>query len=93
MIIPLEGTGWDLEASALIKGGKNKEAAQKFLDFCTSEEVARVAGENAYIPARKDFQTGDTQKARAAFLPSNPLESALMRGRVLEKWRGLFDAR
>ena len=93
LIIPREGTGWDLEASALIKDGKNREAAQKLLDFCTSEEVARVALEKAYIPAREDAQTDETRKARAAFLPSNPLESAAMRKQVLEEWRGLFESR
>lgn len=93
LIIPKEGTGWDLEASALVKGGKNREAAQKLLDFCTSVEVAKVALEKAYIPAREDCQTAETKKAREAFLPSNPLESAAMRKQVLDKWRGLFESR
>ncbi len=93
LVIPAEGTGWDLEASALVKGGHNREAAQKLLDFCTSMEVARVAAEKAYIPARADAMDEEAKKARAAFLPSDPLASAAMRKQVLEKWRGLFESR
>lgn len=93
LIVPEEGTGWDLEVSALVKGGKNKEAAQKLLDFCTSEEVARVAVEKAYIPARKDALNAEAEKARAAFLPSDPLKSAAMRRAVLDEWRKRFESR
>ena len=93
VIVPTEGTGWDLEASALIKGGKNKAAAQRLLDFCTSAEVAQVAREKAYVPVRKDAQTDETQKARDAFLPSDPLQSAAMRKQALDKWRSLFESR
>ena len=93
LIIPTEGTGWDLEASALIKNGKNKEAAQKLLDFCTSMEVARVAQEKAYIPVRSDALTDETRTAQAAFLPGDPLKSAAMRREVLEKWRARFESR
>lgn len=93
LIVPKEGTGWDLEVSALVKGSKNKEAAQKLLDFCTSPEVARVAVEKAYIPAREDALTEGAKKARAAFLPSDPLKSAAARKQTLETWRSLFEAR
>lgn len=93
LIIPEEGTGWDLEASALVKGGKNKEAAQKLLDFCTSKEVARIAVEKAYIPARADAMTEETRKARNAFLPSEPLKAAAMRREIIDSWRGRFESR
>lgn len=93
LIIPSEGTGWDLEASALVRGGKNREAAQKLLDFCTSKEVAQVAVEKAYIPARADAMTEETQKARNAFLPSEPLKAAAMRQAVLDEWRSRFESR
>lgn len=93
LIVPTEGTGWDLEVSALVKGGKNVEAAQKLLDFCTSLEVARVAVEKGYVPAREDALTKETRHARDAFLPADPLRAAAMRRQVLEQWRGLFESR
>ena len=93
LVVPTEGTGWDLEASALVKNGKNREAAQKLLDFCTSEDVARVAVEKGYVPAREDMLNEETRKQRDAFLPADPLKSAAMRTKVLDTWRGLFEAR
>ncbi len=93
LVIPREGTGWDLEASALVKGGKNKEAAQKLLDFCTSGEVARVAVEKAYIPARADAMTEEAKEARDAFLPSEPLKAAASRRAVIDEWRSRFESR
>lgn len=93
LVIPKEGTGWDLEASALVKGGKNKEAAQKLLDFCTSEEVAAVAVEKAYIPVRADAMTEETKEARDAFLPSEPLKAAASRRAVIDEWRSRFESR
>lgn len=93
LIVPQEGTGWDLEVSALVKGGKNKEAAQKLLDFCTSKEVADVAVKKAYIPARADAVTPETQKARDAFLPSDPHKAALARREIIAEWRRRFESR
>ena len=92
LIIPREGTGWDLEVSALVKGGKNVDAAKKLLDFCTSEEVARVAVEKAYIPAREDALDDAARKARAAFLPSDPLRAATGRDSIIAEWRKRFES-
>ncbi|BEV71650.1 putative 2-aminoethylphosphonate ABC transporter substrate-binding protein [Paludibacterium sp. THUN1379] len=36
LIFPKEGLGWDLEATAIIKGTKNLEAAKKLADFSAS---------------------------------------------------------
>lgn len=93
VIVPAEGTGWDLEASALVKGGGNVEAAKKFMDYCTSRDVARVAVEKAYIPARADALTEEAKKAHAAFLPSDPLKAAAERRGILAEWRERFEAR
>lgn len=93
IVIPEEGTGWDLEAGALVKGGKNREAAQKLLDFSSSPEVAQLGVEYGYIPARRDAETPEIQKAREALLPMDPAKSAAMRGDVLAEWRKRFDSR
>lgn len=92
-IVPAEGTGWEMETCALVTGGKNKEAAQKLLDFCTSKAVAQVAVEKGYIPAREDMLNDEAKKARAAFLPADPVKSAAMRREVVEEWRRRFESR
>ncbi|KUM04695.1 putative 2-aminoethylphosphonate ABC transporter substrate-binding protein [Chromobacterium subtsugae] len=64
LIYPKEGLGWDLEATAIVKGTKNLEAAKKLADFSASLPAMRlyeknyavlampgVAKQNPYIPA------------------------------------------
>ena len=64
LIYPKEGLGWDLEATAIVKGAKNLEAAKKLADFSASLPAMRlyeknyavlampgVAKQNPYIPA------------------------------------------
>ncbi|MDR1125034.1 MAG: ABC transporter substrate-binding protein [Deltaproteobacteria bacterium] len=92
VVIPQEGTGWDLEAAALVKGGKNSAAAKKLLDFATSSEVARIGAEHGYIPARADVTGPEIDAARNGLLPLEPLKVAAMRQIVLEEWRKRFDA-
>ncbi|MFB0825201.1 putative 2-aminoethylphosphonate ABC transporter substrate-binding protein [Chromobacterium violaceum] len=63
LIYPKEGLGWDLEATAIVKGTKNLEAARKLADFSVSLPAMKlyeqnyavlampgVAKQNPYIP-------------------------------------------
>lgn len=92
IVIPAEGTGWDLESAALVKGGKDKEAAQKLLDFASSPEVAAIGAKYGYIPARRDAVSPAILEARKALLPMDPLKSAAMRREVLNVWRQKFES-
>ncbi len=92
LVVPAEGTGWDVEACALVKGGRNAEAAKKLLDFASSPEVARIALSKAYIPARADALTPEAKKELAAFLPTDRAGAAEKRAETLAEWRKRFDA-
>ncbi len=39
IVMPSEGAGWDMEATTIIKGTKNLEAAKKLVDFSVSREA------------------------------------------------------
>ena len=39
VIIPSEGIGWDMEATAIIKGTKNLDAAKTLADWSVSEKA------------------------------------------------------
>ena len=56
-IAPCEGTGYEIGAMALIKGGKNPEAARKWYDFALGAE-AQATGAKA-----KGFQIPSNSKA------------------------------
>ncbi|HEX9769321.1 MAG TPA: putative 2-aminoethylphosphonate ABC transporter substrate-binding protein [Kiloniellales bacterium] len=42
IVIPEEGIGWDMEATAIIKGTDQLEAAQKLVDFSVSKEANQM---------------------------------------------------
>ncbi len=42
LIFPEEGSGWDIEANALIKKNKIKDEAKIFLDWASSEELMNI---------------------------------------------------
>ena len=50
-MIPEEGIGWDMEASAIIAGTPNREAAEKLLDWAVSDEAMAIYAENYAILA------------------------------------------
>lgn len=43
LIFPKEGLGWDIEASAVMKGSKNPEAAKKLADWMASKEANQIS--------------------------------------------------
>ncbi len=42
IIVPSEGVGWDMEATAIIAGTANQEAAQKLVDFSITKEAMEM---------------------------------------------------
>ena len=53
-IFPKEGSGWDVEASALINKPNIKEAAKTFYEWCLSEEAMKLYSENRSMVALKN---------------------------------------
>lgn len=51
LIYPKEGLGWDLEATAIIKGTKNLEAARKLADFSVSLPAMKLYEQNYAVLA------------------------------------------
>ena len=42
VIVPAEGTGWDMEATAVVKGAKNADLARKVADWAASKDANRL---------------------------------------------------
>jgi iron(III) transport system substrate-binding protein len=47
LVVPSEGAGYEMEVSGLLKTTKNKEDAQKFLDWLLTPEAAKLYGERS----------------------------------------------
>lgn len=94
MVIPSEGSGYELEASALMVSSKNKADAKKFLDWTLSANAAEQYGKfKAIVTIPGTKLSAD---AKAAGLPADVssvlysmdfVESAKNRSRILKTWR------
>ncbi|MES2009243.1 MAG: putative 2-aminoethylphosphonate ABC transporter substrate-binding protein [Pseudomonadota bacterium] len=51
IVLPSEGLGWDIEATAIIKGTKNLEAARKLADFSASSDAMALYEKNFAVLA------------------------------------------
>ena len=58
---PEDGTSFGIEATGVIKGGKNNAEAKKFVDWVTSKKFAEfiVANKINYVPTRNDVKTSN----------------------------------
>lgn len=98
VILPEEGLGAEIEAVALIKGGKNPEAARLLADFAASEEGNIISNKYYVVVAREGISTpipnypeGEEQK----MLDMDFVWLADNRERILDEWQkryGIKDA-
>ena len=58
---PEDGVSFGIEATGVVKGGKNNAEAKKFVDWATSKKFAEfiVANKINYVPTRNDVKTNN----------------------------------
>jgi len=54
IILPKDGIGWDMEATGIMKGTPNMDAAQKLADFAASADANKMYNDSYQVLARKD---------------------------------------
>lgn len=95
-VFPTEGSGWDIEANALVKKTEIKPAAQAFLDWAITPEVSKEYAASFPITAVK------TDTPIPAGYPTDPLNqlidndlnwAAENRDRILEEWTKRYDSK
>lgn len=96
LVFPKEGLGWDLEATAILKGTKNIDAAKKLADFSASRDAMQqyeknyavlampgVAQPNPHIPANY-----------AKLLVKNNFDwAAKQRDSILTEWSKRYESK
>jgi iron(III) transport system substrate-binding protein len=97
VVFPEEGSGWDIEANALIQKDKEKDVAKKFLDWAISDNVMEKYAKNYPIIATG---TGDSIPEGYTVNPIDQLitgidfeELAINREDVLSKWTDRYDGK
>ena len=96
IVMPMEGAGWDMEATAIVKGTKNLEAAQKLADFSVSKE-ANMMYNGVYAVVA---YPGIAQPVKnypeniAALMMDNDFQFAAdNRKRILKEWQSRYDSK
>lgn len=96
IIIPSEGIGWDMEATAIMKGTRNLEAAKKLVDFSVSK-AANVMYNSVYAvvayPGVAKPVKHYPAAAAGAMIDNNFEWVAANRMMILKEWQKRFDAK
>lgn len=96
LIFPKEGLGWEVEATAIVKGTKNLEAAKVYADWAASRQANELYAKNFAIVAYPGVAKPD------ALIPANYEQmlikqdlkwSAAQRDRILTEWTKRYDGK
>lgn len=97
IIFPIEGSGWDVEANALIKKKDIKPEAKKFLDWAISDEaINALKGDYAITAVKMDNKIPDgySKDPLSQLIKKNDLRwSAKNRARILKEWASRYDGK
>lgn len=96
IILPKEGAGWEMEASGLVKGTKNQEAAQKLLDWTVTQKANEIYGKYYAIvahPAVKASPPNYPENAEAAMIKNDVTWMAANRDKILAEWTKRYDSK
>jgi len=96
-VFPTEGSGWDIEANALVKKAEIKPAAKVFLDWAISPEVSKLYAESFPITAVKTdaaIPDGYPADPLKQLIPNNDFQwAAENREAILAEWTKRYDAK
>jgi len=96
IIVPSEGVGWDMEATAIVAGTSKLEAAQKLVDFSVTKEANEMYNEGYAVVAYpgvakpvEHFPEGLIE----AMIPNDFEFAANNRARILKEWQSRYDGK
>ncbi len=97
VVFPSEGSGWDVEANALMKKSEIKPAAKLFLDWAISDEPMKEYNKNyAILSIKTDgnaIPEGYSQDPVKQLIPYDLNAAAQNRDRILAEWTKQFDGK
>ncbi|MEI6329438.1 MAG: putative 2-aminoethylphosphonate ABC transporter substrate-binding protein [Pseudanabaena sp. ELA645] len=96
-VFPKEGSGWDIEANALIKKANINPAAKTFLDWAISPEISKKYAKNFPITAVKTdvpVPAGYPEDPIKQLYPKNDFKwAAANRDAILAEWTKRYDSK
>lgn len=96
IVIPSEGIGWDMEATAIVKGTDNMEAAQTLVDWSITDKANKmynegyaVIGKQALAKPVEHFPANIPE----AMIDNDFEWAASNRKRILGEWQKRYDSK
>jgi len=97
VILPKEGSGWDMEATAIIKGTKQLDAAKQLADWAVSREANELYNAYYAVVAYKGVTKeilNYPKNAEAQMIPNNNFTwAAENRDKILAEWTKRYDTK
>jgi iron(III) transport system substrate-binding protein len=96
IIIPSEGIGWDMEATAIVKGTKKLKAAQALVDWSVTKKANEMYNEGYAVVAIPEVAK------KVKYFPDGILDAmynnnfewaAKNRKRILKEWQARYDSK
>ena len=96
IIIPEEGIGWDMEATAIIKGTKKMKAAQTLADWSISKKANEMYNEGYAVvgmPGVAKAVKFFPPEVATKMIDNDFAWAAKNRKRILAEWQGRYDSK
>lgn len=96
IVIPSEGIGWDMEATAIVKGTSKMDAARTLVDWSVSEDANRMYNEGyavVAIPGIAQPVEHFPEGIDEAMIDNDFEWAALNRERILREWQERYGAK
>lgn len=95
-VVPTEGVGWDVEASAILKGTPNEADAKKLIDWAVSDDAMKIYAKNYAIlgnPAMEEAIKNVPADIKAKLIKNDFEWAASHRAAILEEWQKRFGSK
>jgi len=96
VVLPKEGLGWDLEATAILKTSKNQEAARKLADWSASRAANELYAKNFAIvayPGVTKPHAAIPANYETLLIKQDLKWSSVERDRILTEWSKRYEAK
>jgi iron(III) transport system substrate-binding protein len=96
VVIPKEGTGWEMEATAIVKGTKNLEAAKKVADWGATKSASELYSKSYAIvayPGVNNTPANYPANAETGMIKNDLSWMAANRDRVLAEWSRRYESK
>ncbi len=96
IVVPPEGTGWEMEAAAIVKGSKNLAVAKKIMDWVATKPANELFGQYYAVVGHKDVHSAPPNypaDGEARMFKMNIQKMADERSAVLAEWSKRYESK